>query len=188
MESRVSCGVDALFAWVRVAIRPMTDPAWDYWLLARRSLSDPRELAYYVCFAPANTPLAELVRVAGTRWAIEDGFAAAKGEVGLDHCGVRRWAGWQRHVTLCLWAHAFLVVTQARANAVADPPVPAQSGHLPGAGWRAREHGGGQAAAVGHRLALVAATPLRPGLVALASHPPGLRQALSLPSPRSHLS
>src|SRR4029453_12663441 len=49
------------------------------------------ELAYYVCFAPASTSLVGLVRVAGTRWAIEDGYQQAKGEVGLDHYEVRRW-------------------------------------------------------------------------------------------------
>jgi len=37
-----------------------------------------------VCFGPAETPLPELVRVAGTRWAIEESFETAKGEVGLD--------------------------------------------------------------------------------------------------------
>ncbi|MGH2618781.1 MAG: IS701 family transposase, partial [Thermomicrobiales bacterium] len=95
---RLSAGAGAKgprwFDWLRVAIRPLADPDWDYWLLARRSLSDPRELAYYVCCAPAGASLAALVRVAGTRWTIEDGFAAAKGEVGLDHYEVRRWDGW----------------------------------------------------------------------------------------------
>jgi SRSO17 transposase len=56
------------------------------------------------------------VRVAGSRWAIEEGFEQAKGEVGLDHYEVRRWPGWYRHVTLALLAHAFLVVTRARAR------------------------------------------------------------------------
>ena len=30
-----------------------------------------------------------LVRVAGTRWAVEEGFDQAKGEVSLDHYEVR---------------------------------------------------------------------------------------------------
>ena len=42
-----------------------------FWLLARRSLSDPSELAFYVCCAPADTPLATLVQVAGCRWRVE---------------------------------------------------------------------------------------------------------------------
>jgi SRSO17 transposase len=57
-----------------------------------------------------------LVRVAGIRWAIEHGYKQAKGEVGLDHYEVRRWPGWYRHVTLALLAHAFLVVTRAKAT------------------------------------------------------------------------
>jgi SRSO17 transposase len=81
----------------------------------RRSLADPTEVAHYVCFGPAPTTLAELVRVAGTRWAIEEVFEAAKGEVGLDEYEVRRWDGWYRHITLCLLAHAFLAVTRAQA-------------------------------------------------------------------------
>jgi hypothetical protein len=103
------------YAWARVAIRPLSDPDRGHWLLVRRSLADPAELAYYVCRGPADATLADLVRVAGMRWAIEEGFAAAKGEVGLDQYEVRRWAGWYRHVTLCLLAHAFLAVTRAQA-------------------------------------------------------------------------
>jgi hypothetical protein len=42
-------------------------PDSNYWLLARRSISDPTDLAYYLCHAPARTGLTELVTVAGTR-------------------------------------------------------------------------------------------------------------------------
>jgi SRSO17 transposase len=59
--------------------------------------------------------LVGLVRVAGTRWAVEEGFQQAKTEVGLDHYEVRRWPGWYRHITLALLAHAFLVVTRTKA-------------------------------------------------------------------------
>ncbi len=72
-------------------------------------------MAFYRAFGRAETTLAELARVAGTRWAVEEGFAAAKGEGGLDHYEVRRWAGWHRHLTLCLLAHAFLEITRAAA-------------------------------------------------------------------------
>ena len=63
------------------------------------------------------TTRAEMARVAGTRWVIEEGFERAKGEVGLDQYEVRKWHGWYRHITLCLLAHAFLEVTRATANA-----------------------------------------------------------------------
>jgi SRSO17 transposase len=104
-----------LYHWARVAIRPLEDPAMGYWLLARRSLTDPTDLAYYLCYGPPSTPLRELVRVAGTRWAIEETFQSAKGQVGLDQYQVRRYDAWYRHITLVMLAHAFLAVTRTRA-------------------------------------------------------------------------
>ena len=70
----------------------------------------------YPCFSPPNADLAELVRVAGHRWIIEDAFKEAKQEVGLDDYEVRRWAGWYRHITLALLVHAFLAVCRTYAN------------------------------------------------------------------------
>src|SRR4051794_5839457 len=117
---RLSAGAGAkgprVYAWARVPIRPLREPGWDYWLLVRRSLTDPTDRAYYGCFCPAGTSLTALVRVAGTRWAIEECFESAKGEVGLDHYEVRRWPGWYRHITLALLAHAYLTVTRAAAE------------------------------------------------------------------------
>jgi SRSO17 transposase len=117
--TRLSAGDGAkgprLYDWARVAIRPLREPGWEHWLLVRRSLSDPADLAYYVCFAPTGTPLKALVRVAGTRWAIESCIEEAKGEVGLDQYEVRKWDGWYRHITLALFAHAMLAVIRARA-------------------------------------------------------------------------
>jgi SRSO17 transposase len=125
---RLSAGEGAkgprVYDWARVPIRALPEPGWDYWLLVRRSLIDPTDLAYYVCFCPAATPLAELVRVAGTRWAIEESFESAKGEVGLDHYEVRRWPGWYRHITLALLAHAYLTVTRAAAVEKGDSKQP----------------------------------------------------------------
>jgi SRSO17 transposase len=104
-----------LYHWARAAIRPLEDTR-SYWLLVRRSLSDPEDLAYYLCHGPERTPLRELVRVAGARWAIEETFQTAKGEVGLDQYQVRRYDSWYRHITLAMLAHAFLTVTTARAG------------------------------------------------------------------------
>jgi SRSO17 transposase len=59
-----------------------------------------------------------VVRVAGSRWTIESGFEAAKGEVGLDDYEVRSWTGWYRHITLMMWAYALLTVLRAGAIAV----------------------------------------------------------------------
>jgi SRSO17 transposase len=104
-----------LYDWTRVELSPPTAGGMARWLLVRRSRSDG-ELAFYACFGPADTSLLGLVRVAGSRWAIEEGFQRAKGEVGLDHYEVRRWPGWYRHITLALLAHAFLVITRAQSS------------------------------------------------------------------------
>lgn len=89
---------------------------WRAGLLARRSLAKPEEIAYYLTQAPEAATLTDLVRVAGTRWIIEAGFEAAKGEVGLDQYEVRGWLGWHRHITLALLAHAYLAVLRASAG------------------------------------------------------------------------
>ena len=104
-----------VYDWATVDIRPLREPGKGYWLLARRSLSNPEELAYYVCYGSAGTTLEELARVAGTRWAIEECFEEAKGQVGLDQYEVRRWDGWYRHITLSMLAHAYLSVIKHQA-------------------------------------------------------------------------
>jgi SRSO17 transposase len=114
---RLSAGDGAkgprIYDWARVPIRPLSEPG-RYWLLVRRSLTGG-ELAHYLCFVPPDASLADLVAVAGRRWAIEESFQTAKGEVGLDHYQVRRYDAWYRHITLACLAHAFLTVTRAAA-------------------------------------------------------------------------
>lgn len=107
------------YAWARARINGANDGQAEHWLLARRSLADPTDLAYYICHAPPRVPLAELVRVAGARWAIEETFQTAKGEAGLDHYQVRQWTGWYRHITLSMLAHAFLTVIRSKKGAPA---------------------------------------------------------------------
>ncbi len=102
-----------LYQWACLSINCQFAPQWKRWLLVRRSLSDPKELTGYIAFAPADTRLATLAQVAGTRWTIESCFEAAKGEVGLDHYEVRSWHGWHRHITLSMLAHACLSVLRA---------------------------------------------------------------------------
>jgi SRSO17 transposase len=115
---RLSCGDGTKgpreYDWARVAFNCPTAPDWQRWLLVRRSVSDPTDIAYYVVFAPASTSIEEMVSAAGTRWTIESGFETAKGEVGLDQYEVRSWSGWYRHTTLALVAHAFLTVARAQ--------------------------------------------------------------------------
>ncbi len=104
---------DRLYDWACVPLPEASETGAGRWLLMRRSIDDPTEHAYYLAYGPKGTPVCELIRVAGRRWAIEDGFGATKGEVGLDEYEVRKWDGWQRHITLCLLAHAYLVVVRS---------------------------------------------------------------------------
>ena len=107
------------YDWACLALPYATAAGRGQWLLARRSVSDPTELAYYRVYGPAETRVEEMVRVAGRRWTIEEGFEQAKGEVGLDQYEVRRYDAWHRHVTLALLAHAYLEVTRLSALAAA---------------------------------------------------------------------
>ena len=105
------------YDWRWLALADPLEPGWRRWRLVRRSVSTPTELTAYVVLARQETMLAEVVRVAGTRWTIESCFEAAKGEVGLDHYEVRSWTGWYRHMTLSMWALALLTVMRAGALA-----------------------------------------------------------------------
>jgi SRSO17 transposase len=102
------------YDWLRIPLLSWQMPG-ERWLLLRRRLTDG-ELAYYVCYVPPGTDLQTLVQVAGSRWTVEECFAAAKGEVGLDHYEVRSWHGWYRHMTLAMAALAYLAVLCARAK------------------------------------------------------------------------
>jgi SRSO17 transposase len=124
---RLSCGDGAqgerVYDWALLPLRPAMRDGWVHALLVRRHPTRPEELAYYLVYAGEGTTLAEIVRAAGSRWAIEDTFKLAKGQVGLDHYETRSWHGWHRHVTLALWALAILVTEAARAKGGTPPTV-----------------------------------------------------------------
>ena len=111
----------------RVPLGPAPSPVpledtRSYWLLVRRSLTDPDDLAYYLCHGPERTPLHELVRVAGARWAIEETFQTAKGQVGLDQYQVRRYDSWYDNSP---WR------CSRTPSSPSPPPTPAQKGGSP---------------------------------------------------------
>jgi SRSO17 transposase len=91
-------------------------PAWRRWLLMRRGLDDPEDLAYYIAAGPSRTTLTRLAVTAGARWSIEGAYESAKQEAGLADYEVRSWTGWHRHVTLSLLAHAILAVARKLAG------------------------------------------------------------------------
>jgi SRSO17 transposase len=116
---RLSAGAGAkgprLSDWALLPFRGAVPADWAKGLLIRRSLGEKQELAFYLTAAPPGTTLADLVRVAGTRWTIEECFEAAKGEIGLDQYEVRSWTGWYRHITLAMLALAYLTVVRKAA-------------------------------------------------------------------------
>ena len=120
------------YDWVAVALDPTgLPPGWGHWLLVRRQ-TEPgpgkthRELAFYRCAGPAATPLPELIRVAGARWAIEECFQTTKNEAGLDQYQVRDYRAWYAHITLSLLAAAYLAATRAHT----EPAAPGEKGDL----------------------------------------------------------
>jgi SRSO17 transposase len=119
---RVSSGSGAkgprVSDWAVVPVDAPTAEA-GRWLLIRRDVDDPAEVAFFICGGPPGTTLDTLVRVAGSRWSVEECFEIAKGDCGLDQYEVRSWTGWHRHVTLSLFALA--VVAVIRSRVVAGP-------------------------------------------------------------------
>jgi SRSO17 transposase len=117
---RLSAGDGAkgprVYDWARIRLVRPGWPGRGFWLLARRRLTDG-ELAFYACFGPARATLTELVRVAGSRWAVEECFQAGKGQIGLDHYQVRRYDAWYRHASLAMAAQGFLAAVRAQAAA-----------------------------------------------------------------------
>jgi SRSO17 transposase len=97
-----------LYHWARLPLSWTTRDGFERWLLFRRSLKNPDELAYYFAHAREGVSLQELAGAAGLRWTIEECFLRAKDDLGLDHCEARSWHGWHRHMTLVMAAAAFL--------------------------------------------------------------------------------
>jgi SRSO17 transposase len=117
---RLSAGEGAkgprLYDWAWLPQGSDAAGGWQKGLLIRRKLAHPEKFTFYLTLAPEAAGLADLVRVAGTRWTIEASFEAAKGEVGLDQYEVRSWTGWHRHITLAMLAHAYLGVLRRAAG------------------------------------------------------------------------
>jgi SRSO17 transposase len=93
-----------------------------HWLLLRRSLADPSDLAFFWCHAPAGQPvsLPLLIKVCGSRWPVEECHQQAKGQAGYDQHQVRLWSSFHRHTVLSLCALALLAIAAARPA----PPAP----------------------------------------------------------------
>ena len=104
------------WAWLgQVSTDADPDEGGQHSLLIRRNITTG-ELAFYRCWTPQSATLAQLVRVAGIRWTVEESFQAAKSQVGLDQHQVRRWHSWHRFTTLAMAALAVLAICTADAR------------------------------------------------------------------------
>ncbi len=100
--------------WASRRITMPNDDIGEQWLLLRRSLADADDLTFYLCNAPANTSLTDMVSVAWARHDIEQLLKEGKDQLGMADYEVRSWHGWHRHMTLAMLAHSFLAFTRAQ--------------------------------------------------------------------------
>jgi SRSO17 transposase len=97
-------------------------------LLVRRHLRTG-ELAFHYCYVPEGQLLTKtrLIRAAGLRWPVEEGFEFSKDYFGLDQCQARLHTAILRHLVLVMAALAICAVTAAqlrdRTDTQAPPPV-----------------------------------------------------------------
>jgi SRSO17 transposase len=89
------------------------------WLLAEWPPQASEPTDYWLSDLPADTHIAELVRLAKIRWRIEHDYRELKHGLGLDHFEGRSFTGWHRHVTLAALAQAFITMIRS------DPKAPA---------------------------------------------------------------
>ena len=123
-----------------------------HWLLIRRSIADPSDLAFFYCHAPAGRPvsLPALITVAGKRWPVEECHQQGKGQAGLDQHQVRLWPSFHRHTILSMCALALLAVAAARP--LQPAPLPQGTDGSPAsAGTPARGLGRHRGAAIQRR-------------------------------------
>ena len=80
----------------------------EVWLLCERGLGPTGRRRHYLVSLPASASLAQLVRLAHHRWAIEQHYQDLKTELGLDHFEGRSYPGWQHHMVISAVAYAFV--------------------------------------------------------------------------------
>jgi SRSO17 transposase len=133
-------------------------------LLVRRHLKTG-ELAFHYCFVPEGQQASKtrLIRSAGLRWPVEEGFEFGKDYFGLDQCQARLYTAIRRHLVLVMAALAVCAVTaaQLKNRTAAQAPPPARPDEPP---------------------------PRDPGLIPLTVHEVKrlLAAALSQPDPPGH--
>lgn len=106
------------------------------WLLCERPLpwASGEQPKWYDANLPADTPPDVLVRLAHSRWGVEQFYEESKGECGLDDYQGRRWDGLHRHLALVMLAYRFLVVQRLTASTMAEGGFSPRGGTADAAG------------------------------------------------------
>lgn len=96
------------------------------WLLVEWPTGAAETIGYWLSTLPADTEVAELVRLGKIRWRIEHDYRELKHGLGLDHFEGRTWAGWPHHTTLVTAAHLFITTLRLTADPKGpdDPKAP----------------------------------------------------------------
>lgn len=94
------------------------------WVLFERSLADDTRKYYVLNLAPTAS-LRRLVRLARSRWPIEQQYRELKDELGLDHFEGRTYPGWTHHMVLTAAAFTFLQFERRRSSTAPRPTLPA---------------------------------------------------------------
>jgi SRSO17 transposase len=88
----------------------------EIWLLAEREVGETPRTKFYFVNLPLTASLAQIVRLAHQRWAIEQQYQELKTELGLDHFEGRTFTGWHHHVVLTAITYNFLQAERQRAR------------------------------------------------------------------------
>ena len=67
---------ERLFDWARLPVMHGGTVDGRHWLVVRRCLDEPHELAYYLIYAPVETPLPLMVQAIGAGFRIEEDLEA----------------------------------------------------------------------------------------------------------------
>ena len=116
----------ARFVALRVRLRHARA---ERWLLCERSLVDD-ERKYYLLNLPVTAALKDLVRLARSRWPIEQQYRELKDELGFDHFEGRTYRGWTHHAVLTAMAFTFLQLERRRSRRDVQPTLPQVRGWM----------------------------------------------------------
>ena len=122
---RRSCGDGSkgprYFDWAMIAT---ASPK--HFLLIRRLISRPDQLAYFTCYVPdpAHATITYLITIAGRRWPVEETFKTAKDVLGWDQSQSRTYTAVNRHTALAALAqlrHACALVATSATPTATEP-------------------------------------------------------------------